>query len=208
MSFSIGSHHSPSSTRAASASSLQIRPRHSPVGRTTSRRAMREACEARVREARDTLQRQNRASVRRVLEEIIDDEQLGSDARHAAAAAASCGGGGGGSSVCLGHAAAAERGRGGGGGGEDGMGGSSAPHCFAFYPSSPSEAGAESGEEGHAGRDWDAEVNAALTTEERADLLAHLEAVLLEEEADFYVDQRVKEEEEELAYLVGLNELE
>ena len=100
--FSVGSSASPSSVRAEGPSSARPRAtiRSSTTGASSSKRAVRAACEARVREARNDLQRQARSSLRFALEEIIDDELLvGAGARGVGGAGAGGGGGGGGSSV-------------------------------------------------------------------------------------------------------------
>ena len=139
---------------------------------------MRAACVARVREARAALQNRSRPAVRQVLEEVIDDEQQGRQAvSGAVGGAAGCGSG------AVGGAA--------GGGGED-----AAMHG--------ENAGAARGEGGFA--EWDEALEDALSADERAELLVHLEAVLLEEELLQHAELRDAEEDAELRYLVGLCE--
>ena len=139
---------------------------------------MRAACVARVREARAALQNRSRPAVRQVLEEIIDDEQQGRQAvSGAVGGAVGCGG------EAVGGAA--------GGGGED-----AAMHG--------ENAGAARGEGGFA--EWDEALEDALSADERAELLVHLEAVLLEEELLQHAELRDAEEDAELRYLVGLCE--
>lgn len=150
---------------------------------------MRAACVARVREARAALQNRSRPAVRQVLEEIIDDEQQGRQAvSGAVGGTVGCGGGAFGGAVGCGGGAV---GGAAGGGGED-----AAMHG--------ENAGAARGEGGFA--EWDEALEDALSADERAELLVHLEAVLLEEELLQHAELRDAEEDAELRYLVGLCE--
>jgi hypothetical protein len=142
---------------------------------------MRAACEARVRAARAALRDKGRQCVRSALEGIIDDEQHSMLVCYGDDGGASCGEGGG-EGVTAG---------GGGGGGvvvDDAHFGGAA---------------------GDAGGEWDEALEDALTVDERAELLAHLEAVLLEEEEELSqrrAELRNAEENEEIGYLIGLFE--